>query len=1386
MPSALLLRLRVATISLISGFYLALLILWIVKPGVQTSASVPSVVLTLAAALVLYPLSYLEHTRSIRPSTLIEIYLLFSVLLNIPQARTLFLRPNETAIAAVFVATIVAMFILWALETRNKTKYLKEIYRGYHPEATRGIWSRTFFIWLNRLFVKGFRNVLTLDDLWQTPPEISSERLRDDMQAVWNHRSKPEGRYALMWACTKCLVWPLLSVAPARICLIGFNYAQPFLISRMINFVSEPQNTLYKNESKGLIAAAALIYIGVAISTVSYTHQLYRSITMLRGGLVGLVFNKLLILRDGVFDESATLTLMSTDIDRIATSMQNMHEVWARLIEVAIGIWLLSAQLGAVSVIPVLVVVVGAAVNTRASYYSSDKQKLWNGAVQTRISSTASVLGSIKSVKMMGLQGLLSKKIQNQRIAEMKSANGYRWLVLFTNMIGYLPQVFGPILTFVAFEVRARIQGSTSLSTNQAITSLSVITLLTTPASTLLTAIPDTATAIGCFERIQKFLVAPSWEDSRSGPERIRTRSTSPSSASKEDRSYELREPSDFEMKPVAPVSQSVNDIAINITNLSARPSPTAEIAISNINLQLKPATTTIITGPVGSGKSTLMRAILGELCLDSGDISVSSKNMAYCSQTPWILNTTIKQNICGLKTSSAIDEGWYQSVLHACALDQDLLQLTDGDQGELGSRGITLSGGQKQRIALARAVYARPEIVLLDDVLSALDSKTETLVVDRLLGRNGLFRKLKSTIILITYSTRQFHIADHFVAMSTDGRVAQQGVLGELREQPGYLQNLFQDTKQGTTKVLRTVNPPQMKKRPAIKGVTANDVSDLTRKTGDFTVYKYYFRSIDLFGSICFLLATGAFVFTQFFPQYWLVWWTEADGHQTAKYISVYVLLGVASCFFRAALLWWILLSISPRSSIKLHEILLSTTMKAPQAFFAETDTGVTLNRFSQDMGLIDRVLPLSFARMALAIFTILAQAALIAQGSSYTGIVIPFIAVALYVLQKIYLFTSRQLRFLDLEARSPVYSHFLECLEGLSTIRAFGWSYAAQEIEIERLDVSQKPYYLLFCIQRWLRLVLDLIVAFISIAVVALAVEIPGQTSGVAVGIALNNVLGFSQTLKTLVDSWTQLETSLGAIARLKNFEETTPSEDKSDESYTPPSSWPETGEIEFRDVTASYGPSAPALHSISMKILPGQKIGICGRTGSLCRLIELDSGSISIDGIDLRTVPREVLRSRITAIPQDPFVLSDTVRVNADTSGEASDDIIISALKKVQLWNIVSARGGLDAQMKSQPLSQGQQQLFCLARAMLCQSKILILDEATSNVDGETDALMQRVIREAFAQHTIITIAHRLNTILDSDMVAVLNEGRLIEFGPPEELLQKPSMFRDLNDV
>ena len=406
--------------------------------------------------------------------------------------------------------------------------------------------------------------------------------------------------------------------------------------------------------------------------------------------------------------------------------------------------------------------------------------------------------------------------------------------------------------------------------------------------------------------------------------------------------------------------------------------------------------------------------------------------------------------------------------------------------------------------------------------------------------------------------------------------------------------------------------------------------------------------------------------------------------------------------------------------------------------------------------------------------------------------ALTIPGLVLVVYLIQKVYLRTSRQLRFLDLETKSPLYSHFLETLEGLSTIRALGWQERFMKVFISRLDASQRPYYLLYCIQRWLILILGLLIGAMAVTVVALAINLQSTTNGGLLGIALNGILNFNTSLQGLMQFWTQVETSLGAIARLKSFEAATLPEDKPEETLIPNADWPTTGSIEFHNVSASYNLTIPALRDITLRISSGSGVGICGRTGSgksslfsaLLRLLDLDSGSIKIDGIDLSTVPRELIRSRIIAIPQDPFILTGSVRLNLDPASTVPDVSLIAALTKTRLWGIIEARGGLDAEMNLQPLSQGQQQLFCLARAMLrTGSKILVLDEATSNVDAETDQLMQRVIREEFRECTVLTVAHRLNSIMESDQVAVMEGGRVVEFGNPKELMARPSAFREL---
>ena len=451
-----------------------------------------------------------------------------------------------------------------------------------------------------------------------------------------------------------------------------------------------------------------------------------------------------------------------------------------------------------------------------------------------------------------------------------------------------------------------------------------------------------------------------------------------------------------------------------------------------------------------------------------------------------------------------------------------------------------------------------------------------------------------------------------------------------------------------------------------------------------------------------------------------------KAPNQNLGYYLGIYALLGVAALAALIVSCWDLIITMVPQCGEHFHWTLLKTVLAAPMSFFSTTDTGITLNRFSQDLQLVDMDLPIAALNFLTAFVLCIAQIILIGVSSVYAAISFPIWFVGLYFIQKFYLRTSRQLRFLDLEAKSPLYSQFSETIAGLTTVRAFGWARKLEAKNRLLLDQSQQPFYLLYAVQRWLQLVLDLVVAAIAVLLMTLVVELRGFLSGAFVGVALLNVILFSQSLKLVLQYWTMLETHIGAIARIKNFSATTASEPSpKGESAVPPISWPENGTIAFHRVYASYDTSKMVLKDFTLSIQAGEKIGICGRTGSgksslimaLFGMIEVVSGYITIDSTDLASISREEARSRIIGLPQDAFLLSGSVRLNVDPYKQASDEDIISALEEVKLWGKVNKDGGLDRGIEEVNLSHGQKQLLCVAQALLRKSSILILDEATS---------------------------------------------------------------------
>lgn len=973
------------------------------------------------------------------------------------------------------------------------------------------------------------------------------------------------------------------------------------------------------------------------------------------------------------------------------------------------------------------------------------RQALWLEAIERRISATTKMLGSMKRIKMCGLTEILFGNLHSLRVQELEISKSFRRLLIGSMFFAYTTPVIAPVLAFMVFSLVAlRGDGNSTLDTTKVFTSLSLFALLAQPLSSLIMAMSAFAGSIGCFDRIQAFLQTPEHEDKRIKPFSYgfdnKQNSQSDTSATDSLKWSEKSSQSHMFFGTDRPLSfPSTNTDSILVENGSYGWEIENEALLSSVQLKIPHGKLTMIVGPVGCGKTTLLKALLGEVPALSGTIKVFAGDVSYCDQSPFHMNGTLRDSITAF---SKYDERWYNTILEACALDEDLRQMPLGDQTQIGSKGIALSGGQSQRLALARAAYARRDLCILDDVFSGLDMDTEQRVFFSLLGQDGLLRRQNATTIIASSSSKRLPFADHIVVLDENGRIAEQGTFRDLNAAGGYVSgfelqaadwsarpaemtNLDQVLAMATTsKVVYPTLPPSKEKESA---KTAE--FEANKRTGDLAIYAYYVRSVGVLAVLIFFVAMCGYVFCISFPQVWLGWWAAYNAdHPNEKvgyYLGIYAMLGVVGLISLIVSCWQIIITMVPQSGENFHYRLLKTVLAAPLTFFSTTDTGLTLNRFSQDLQLVDMDLPLSALNFVAAFVLCLAQIILIGVSSVYAAISFPVCFLFVYLIQKFYLRTSRQLRFLDLEAKAPLYSIFSETIAGLTTVRAFGWEQALEEKNRYLLDQSQRPFYLLFAVQRWLQLVLDFLVGALAIMLMSLITGLRGTLSATYVGIALLNVILFGQHLKLVLQYWTMLETHIGAVSRIRNFTTNTDPEDTAEETASLPADWPAHGAIEFNSVGAGYDSNRAVLKDLKLSIRGGEKIGICGRTGSgkssliltLFRMLELRAGSITVDGIDLSTIPRHEVRSRIIGLPQDIFLLNGSVRLNVDPYQYATDKAITTALQDVRLWDVIQNKGGLDANIESVNLSHGQKQLLCLAQALLRQSSILVLDEATS---------------------------------------------------------------------
>lgn len=408
-----------------------------------------------------------------------------------------------------------------------------------------------------------------------------------------------------------------------------------------------------------------------------------------------------------------------------------------------------------------------------------------------------------------------------------------------------------------------------------------------------------------------------------------------------------------------------------------------------------------------------------------------------------------------------------------------------------------------------------------------------------------------------------------------------EQGSLDKLTDSGGYVSRSLMssaDVKHEAAPAASVAAKPSADALMSSEVALVDDADDgASRRTGDVAVYKYYIRAIGIFPTLVFVFCICAYIFCQSFPTIWLNWWAAANAEnpftRLGYYLGIYAMLGGLSILFLVLSTWQMIVTMVPLSGNNFHRSLLKTVLNAPMSFFAATDAGVTINRFSQDLQLIDMDLPLSALNTFATFVLCIAEVILIAAGSYYTAIAFPFLFVALWVVQHVYLRTSRQLRFLDLEAKSPLYALFTESVTGLVTLRAFGWRGALEKRHHELLDRSQRAFYLLYAVQRWLTFVLDMFVAAIAVLVIIFVTQLKGVLPTGLVGVALVNIIMFSQHLKLLMTFWTNLETQIGAISRIRSFTSHTASEHEPQEKEQPPPAWPSKGAIVFENVSAGY---------------------------------------------------------------------------------------------------------------------------------------------------------------------------------------------------------------------
>jgi len=1315
------------------------------------------------------------------------------------------------------------MFLLNCFADKNTDEeFIKS--RKPCPNYDSSFFNKLIYSWCTSLIWTGFRKPLTATDLWDISPKIASKEVVPRFEA--NYKASIESKskkvppvdsaqfspkngnvtfvkeekakkpfVSVFPALVKTYGGPFLFGAILKLCCDLLNLAAPKVMKLMINFVesygdeSRPSEEKWKGFFYGALLFAVVTLQSLMMS--QYFERMFVIGVKVRTTLIAALYKKSLKMSAFAKKESTvgeTVNLMSVDVQKFMDLLPYANILWSALLQIGLSTFFIYQELGWPAFVGVAILVISLPLNGYLAGLMRKFQLEQMKLKDKRIKLMNEILGGMKVLKLYAWEPSFINQIgviRNNEIKVMKKAAYFQAFMSFFWTTAPFLVGLGSFTTYLF------INGGQELTPQKAFVTLSYLNLMRIPLAMLPMMISFMVQAKVSLDRVNKFM-------------------------------------NNDELDESAVSHENENGDAVSISGGNFKWGPDEPTVLHDINMSVKKGALTAIVGTVGCGKSSLISAMLGEMHKESGSVSTIGK-VAFVPQQAWIQNSTLKDNILFCVEEN---EKKYEGVVDSCALRTDLEILPAGDQTEIGEKGINLSGGQKQRVSLARAVYSESDLYLLDDPLSAVDSHVGKHIFENVIGPTGVLKD--TTRILVTHGITYLPKTDYIIVMK-EGRISEQGSYEELVAQKGefaefMLEYMTEDNedndmiKEELSKTLgeefvktqlstqkSVTESPEMegslskKDGKAVKSGIEKMEALTPAKTGEkliekevaetgsvkMKVYVYYMKCIGLIGTLAAVIGQAIYSTSTIMVSYWMTWWTSNRFGNASipanrdMYLGVYGGIGLLQSVVVMAYSAILALTTLNASKI-LHKKMLTRVMMSPMSFFDTTPLGRIVNRFAKDVDVCDATLPgnirswlSTFAQFIGTIITIMTVVPL------FIVVILP-VAVVFFFVQKFYVSTSRQLKRLESISRSPIYSHFGESITGSSTIRAFGREGDFILQSEGKVDANQVAYYPSIIANRWLAVRLELLGNIVTLGAAMFVIFNPGSINPSQVGLVITYSLNITMTLNWLVRMTADVETNIVGVERIMEYSEIEQEAPWVYPTDRPGRDWPELGEVEFEKYGLRYREGLDlVIKDITCKVDGGKKVGIVGRTGAgkstltvaLFRIVESALGSIKIDGRDISEIGLHDLRNKLTIIPQDPVLFSGTLRMNLDPFSAYSDQQIWATLEQAHLKGYVTElEHGLqhDVQEGGENLSVGQRQLVCLARALLRKTKVLILDEATAAVDLETDDLIQATIRKEFVDSTVLTIAHRLNTIMDYDKIMVLDKGLLVEYDTPNNLL------------